>query len=74
MMARSKHRSNLKASYIDAALTFVDLGSPSCNARPGHTFWHERDLGQGPLLLPLLGAKQKTLLLQSITARDPWPI
>ena len=27
---------------IDAALTFVALGNPSCNARPGHRLWHER--------------------------------
>jgi hypothetical protein len=25
------------------ALTFVDLGTPSCNARPGHTCWHLAD-------------------------------
>ena len=33
---------NLRA--LEAALllrTFVDLGSPSCSARPGHTFWHK---------------------------------
>ena len=26
---------------IVAALTFVDLGSSSCTARPGHTSWHQ---------------------------------
>src|SRR5215472_15965777 len=29
--------------YIDAALTFVDLGMPPCYARPGHTSWHNAE-------------------------------
>src|SRR6266536_2013949 len=39
-----QNRSTSEALYIDAALTFVGLGTPSCNARPGHTFWHVSDL------------------------------
>src|SRR6266568_1856046 len=35
-----QNRSTSEALYIVAALTFVGLGTPSCNARPGHTFWH----------------------------------
>src|SRR6516225_2358139 len=33
------------AQPIVAALPFVDLGSSSCNARPGHTFWHRAAKG-----------------------------
>src|SRR6266568_682445 len=35
-----QNRSTSEAYYIVAALTFVGLGTPSCNARPGHTYWH----------------------------------
>src|SRR6266700_7893612 len=44
MMARSKIAPLQRPNNIDAALTFVGLGTPSCNARPGHTFWHFSDL------------------------------
>src|SRR5262249_18619886 len=46
--------STSEALYIDAALTFVDLGSPSCTARPGHTFWHEADIARQAFACPLL--------------------
>ena len=35
----------ISSAVVAAALTFVDLGSPSCYARPGHTLWHEREFG-----------------------------
>src|SRR6266480_7812288 len=41
-----QNRSTSEALYIDAALTFVGLGTPSCNARPGHTNWHICDLSR----------------------------
>src|SRR5215831_8183596 len=36
-------RSTSEVLYIDAALTFVDLGIPPCYARPGHTLWHDSE-------------------------------
>src|SRR5215471_17072693 len=37
-------RSTSEVLYIDAALTFVDLGIPPCYARPGHTLWHDSEM------------------------------
>jgi len=50
-----QNRSTSEAWYIDAALTFVDLGSPSCTARPGHTFWHI--WSRSSVFRPLNGAR-----------------
>jgi hypothetical protein len=35
----------LAHEFLDAALTFVDLGKPSYTARPGHASW--APLGSG---------------------------
>src|SRR6266568_2259130 len=52
MMARSKIAPLQRPNTFEAAVTFVGLGPPSCNARPGHTSWHFCDLGDQ---LPLVG-------------------
>src|SRR5438132_10733782 len=44
--------------HIDAALTFVDLGSPSCTARPGHTSWHFTAVRDSPLSGLVWGVKR----------------
>jgi len=49
------------AELVVAVLTFVDLGSSSCTARPGHTSWHFPDLSGGGGLHPQLKQHQTCL-------------
>src|SRR5262247_1951716 len=71
-----RKRSTSKAEYIDAALTFVALRTPSCTARPGHTFWHNsavRHLSERGLLQdfkqPFDGAVHTADLCQKLPLR-----
>src|SRR6266849_10427032 len=52
MMARSKIAPLQRPNTLMQLSTFVGLGTPSCNARPGHTYWHFCDLEDQ---LPLVG-------------------
>ena len=49
----------------------VDLGSPSCTARPGHTFWHKTVHPECPLLGRLVKVKQTYAGEDVFDAIDP---